>query len=275
MLLLLITTTLAIAVFFYLDIRKHSLTTKIKSAIKNKDFVPYYQPVVDVIEDKVVGVEVLIRWLANGECISPDKFISCLEDSGLIIPATQVLINKVLADVQHLPEGVWLSINISAKHFEADYLLKLLSDVGFENAGRFSLELTERHPISDIEDAADKIKMLYENGFDFKLDDFGTGYGGIAYLQQFGIRSIKIDKMFIDTIGTADFKVGVLESIIAFGVESGYEMIAEGVETVEQARFLSSKNIVLHQGYFYGKPMPLNEMIQFYQSHDTSISSLI
>ncbi|MFQ2072962.1 MAG: EAL domain-containing protein [Shewanella sp.] len=252
--------------FFSIYMRRTTLTAKIKSAIQNKDFIPYYQPIIDVAKNKVVGAEVLIRWQESGEWIAPDQFICCAEDSGLIMPVTQVLFDKVLADIQRLPDDIWLSINISAKHFDADHLLALLSGINPEQARRVALEITERHPIKDVEDAAVKIKALHKQGFEFKLDDFGTGYGGVAYLQLLGIRSIKIDKMFIDTIGTADFKAGVLESIIAFGIESGYEMIAEGVETAEQASFLASKGIMLHQGYFYGKPKPLRDFIKHYQS---------
>lgn len=245
-----------------IHLRRGTLQGKIKSAIKNREFIPYYQPVFDLENNCIVGAEVLIRWKNNGEWIAPDQFISCAEESNLIMPVTQVLFDKVMADIRRLPKDIWLSINISAKHFEAGHLLDLLSDIPPELANRISLEITERHPIKDVGDAAIKISALHNRGVDFKLDDFGTGYGGVAYLQLLGVRSIKIDKMFIDTIGTDDFKAGVLESIIAFGIESGYEMIAEGVETEEQATYLVGKGVILHQGYFYGKPMPLSEFIK-------------
>lgn len=266
LLIILIFSVVGGAVFLFLHMRRSTMTAKIKNAIDNRDFVPYYQPIVDVAKNKIVGVEVLIRWQVNGEFISPDQFISCAEDSGLIIPVTQVLFDEVSADIRRLPDDIWLSINISAKHFDAEYLLELLSGINPEQTNRFALEITERHPIKNVENAAVKIKALHKKGFEFKLDDFGTGYGSMAYLQLLGIRSIKIDKMFIDTIGTADFKAGVLESIIAFGIESDYEMIAEGVETTEQATFLAEKNIILHQGYLYCKPKPLCDFIKYYQS---------
>ncbi|WP_268249216.1 EAL domain-containing protein [Shewanella chilikensis] len=92
------------------------------------------------------------------------------------------------------------------------------------------------------------------------MDDFGTGYGGFKYIQTLGIDSIKIDKMFIDTIGTNDLKRGVLDAIIAFGMESGLEMIVEGVETAEQVEYLKKRGIFLLQGYYFARPMPVEQL---------------
>ena len=105
-----------------------------------------------------------------------------------------------------------------------------------------------------------EIAALQERGYHFKLDDFGTGYGGFAYLQRLGIRQIKIDKMFVDTIGTDDLKRSVLDATIAFGLKSGMEMIAEGVETQEQVEYLHRHGVHLIQGYVYAKPMPLSKL---------------
>lgn len=105
-----------------------------------------------------------------------------------------------------------------------------------------------------------EIAALQERGYHFKLDDFGTGYGGFAYLQRLGIRQIKIDKMFVDTIGTDDLKRSVLDATIAFGLKSGMEMIAEGVETQEQVDYLYRHGVHLIQGYVYAKPMPLSKL---------------
>ena len=105
-----------------------------------------------------------------------------------------------------------------------------------------------------------RLLWLQEKGYHVKLDDFGTGYGGFAYLQRLGIRQIKIDKMFVDTIGTDDLKRTLLDSIIAFGHESDMEMIAEGVETLEQVDYLHRHGVHLIQGYVYAKPMALTKL---------------
>ncbi|MGL6434664.1 EAL domain-containing protein [Aeromonas rivipollensis] len=244
--------------------KNNSLYAKLKRAIKVNEIYPHYQPVFNVECQRYVGAEVLVRWKYNNERISPLQFIPYAEEKKLIIPITELLIKRTTLDMQKLPNNLWYSINVSAKHFVDEGLIATLEKYREISAERISFEITERHPISDIESAKKQIDMLCSQGFNFKLDDFGTGYGGVAYLQKLGIRCIKIDKMFVDTIGTEDFKFGVLESIIAFGIESNYEMIAEGVETKEQADYLYSKGVFLHQGFYYAKPMSINKLLAFF-----------
>ncbi|MFM4937395.1 MAG: EAL domain-containing protein [Aeromonas veronii] len=242
-------------------IKNKTLLAKLKKAIKYNEFFAFYQPVFDVRRQQFVGAEVLVRWNCNNEWISPSHFIPYAEEKNLIIPVTDVVIKKAVLDMAQLPDDFWYSINISAKHFIDEQLIKSIAKLKYIDPKRVSFEITERNPIRDIESANRQIKQLSSQGYNFKLDDFGTGYGGIAYLQLLSIRSIKIDKMFIDTIGTDDFKLGVLESIIAFGIESNYQVIAEGVETKAQADFLYSKGVTLHQGYFYAKPMNIRDLL--------------
>lgn len=142
---------------------------------------------------------------------------------------------------------------------------------GWPSPAQLTFELTERKPITDIETAIAEIGALQQQGYHFKLDDFGTGYGGFAYLQQLGIRQIKIDKMFVDTIGTDDLKRSVLDATIAFGRESGMEMIAEGVERQSQVDYLGQRGVHLIQGYVYAQPMALTKLkiwlLAWYQNH--------
>jgi len=147
-----------------------------------------------------------------------------------------------------------------AGHIEQPRLRTQLQRHGWPSPARLTFELTERDPIKHIQGAMAEIAALQERGYHFKLDDFGTGYGGFAYLQRLGIRQIKIDKMFVDTIGTDDLKRSVLDATIAFGLKSGMEMIAEGVETQEQVDYLHRHGVHLIQGYVYAKPMPLSKL---------------
>lgn len=260
-----ISSLLLVVVLIAIKLKNRTLNAKLKYAMRNKEIYPFYQPIFDVKLQRFVGAEVLVRWRHNEEWISPTQFIPYAEEKDLIIPITDVIIRRAEHDMAQLPNDFWYSINISAKHFVNEQLIHSIMKMKFKgsNAQRVSFEITERHPISDIESAKKQIGFLSARGYHFKLDDFGTGYGGVAYLQVLGIRSIKIDKMFVDTIGTDDFKFGALESIIAFGIESDYQMIAEGVETKEQADFLYSKGVFLHQGYFYAKPMSIKKLLAF------------
>ena len=234
-------------------------------AIKNSEFIPYYQPIINSISHEVVGQEVLVRWITgSGEVIYPDSFIPYAEDSGLIVPITEQLLDKVYQDLDHL--AGWSSINIVAAHLEMELLSKWFEGKPTIDKDKICFELTERKRIVNIELAKKEINKLIELGTTFKLDDFGTGYGGFNYLQELGLRSIKIDKMFIDTIGTDDLKRNVLDAIIAFGKEAKMEVIAEGVETKEQVDYLVNKGIFLIQGYYYANPMPFDELIEFYKT---------
>ncbi|TON39394.1 EAL domain-containing protein, partial [Vibrio parahaemolyticus] len=123
-------------------------------------------------------------------------------------------------------------------------------------------ELTERIPVKDVEAAKKEILYLTNKGYKFKIDDFGTGYGGFSYLQDLGIRCLKVDKMFVDPIGSDDQKLKVLDSIVSAAMKAECEMIAEGVENRKQIEYLATHNIYLIQGYVYAKPEPIENIAE-------------
>jgi EAL domain-containing protein (putative c-di-GMP-specific phosphodiesterase class I) len=246
--------------------RSQSLDSMIRKGISNNEFIPYYQVIVDTKHNVIVGQEMLIRWQIGDRLIGPNKFIPYSEDSGLIIPMTELMLTQIKESMQSL-QG-WISVNIVAEHLEQDLLLRWFEKHADNNTQRLCFELTERKVVVDFHKATIGINLLSTQCQGFKLDDFGTGFGGFNYLQTLGIRSIKIDKMFIDTIGTSDLKGEVLDAIISFGHELNMEMIAEGVETQEQADYLNKKGVCLHQGYLYGRPMPLDELLELYNSFE-------
>lgn len=208
----------------------------------------------------IANLEALLRWQRGNELIPPGAFIDYAEEQDLILPMTSQLLEKVIADLPQLAPSQWVSVNIVAAHLEQSHLHDLLQRHQWPSPARLTFELTERKPIIDIGAASNQISALQAKGYHFKLDDFGTGYGGFAYLQSLGIRQIKIDKMFVDTIGTDDLKRSVLDATIAFGRESGMEMIAEGAERQEQVDYLQRHGVHLIQGYVYAAPMPLNKL---------------
>lgn len=229
----------------------------LQTGLIRREFIPLYQPIVDARSHQVVGFEALLRWQRGNELIPPGTFIEYAEEQGLILPMTEQLLEQVITDLPQLAPEQWVSVNLVAAHIEQPLLRTLLAHSQNPSPTRLTFELTERKPILDIKAATEEITLLQQMGYHFKLDDFGTGYGGFAYLQSLGIRQIKIDKMFVDTIGTNDLKRSVLDAIIIFGRESGMEMIAEGVESQLQVDYLSQHGVYLIQGYFFGKPMPL------------------
>ncbi|CAJ1915955.1 TPA: EAL domain-containing protein [Aeromonas hydrophila] len=263
--------TLLVAAYWGLRNYRRSLKGLLQAGLARREFVPFYQPVIDSRSQQVVGFEALLRWQRGGGLIPPGAFIDYAEEQQLILPMTSQLLERVIADLPRLAPGQWVSVNIVAAHLEHPHLRNLLLQHGWPSPAQLTFELTERKPITDIKTAVIEITALQQQGYHFKLDDFGTGYGGFAYLQRLGIRQIKIDKMFVDTIGTDDLKRSVLDATIAFGRESGMEMIAEGVERQEQVDYLQKHGVHLIQGYVYAPPMALTKLkiwlLAWYQNH--------
>ncbi|NAW69452.1 EAL domain-containing protein [Vibrio sp. V27_P1S3P104] len=252
---------------------RNSIEGLIEKGIRDREFIPYYQPIVDSRTQKVVGYEVLLRWQKGHELVAPDLFIYAAESTGLIVEITTQIIRKVLNDLERLPSSHWVSINLVAEHVEKRQLSILLHSLNWPQTQRIKFELTERIPIKNLTVAAEEIALLMEKGYQFKIDDFGTGYGGFSYLQHLHIRSIKIDKMFVDTIETDDVKKSVLNSIIASAKTGKIELIAEGAETLNQVNYLAAQGVYLIQGYVYAHPMPINEIVQRL-NHTNSSSSI-
>ncbi|EQB8042618.1 EAL domain-containing protein [Aeromonas hydrophila] len=263
--------TLLVAAYWGLRNYRRSLKGLLQAGLARREFVPFYQPVIDSRSQQVVGFEALLRWQRGCGLIPPGAFIDYAEEQQLILPMTSQLLERVIADLPRLAPGQWVSVNIVAAHLEHPHLRNLLLQHGWPSPAQLTFELTERKPITDIKTAVIEITALQQQGYHFKLDDFGTGYGGFAYLQRLGIRQIKIDKMFVDTIGTDDLKRSVLDATIAFGRESGMEMIAEGVERQEQVDYLQKHGVHLIQGYVYAPPMALTKLkiwlLAWYQNH--------
>lgn len=247
----------------YLVVRNYqnSIEGLIEKGIKKQEFIPFYQPIVNSNTQQIMGYEVLLRWQRGQQLVMPNLFIAAAENSGLIIPITQQLIAQVCRDLTVIPTPRWVSINIVAEHLEQHHLSRLLQELDWPHHQRLKFEITERTPIKAIHLAEKEVCSLLEKGYEFTLDDFGTGYGGFSYLQNLHISSIKIDKMFVDTINTKDLKISVLDSIIASAKQSDIEIIAEGVEAQHQIDYLAERGVSLIQGFFYAKPMPLVEAL--------------
>ncbi|PSV62545.1 EAL domain-containing protein [Photobacterium profundum] len=261
---------LFIAIHRLFDRRRMSLHSMVEQGLVNKEFVPYYQPIVNVTSQSLYGCEMLARWKRPGqELISPMEFIPYVEKSGQILPITEQLIKKAIDEIGKLN---WqntkqiISINVVPEQLESieiiDRSLDLLRFSKLE-ATQLAFEVTERKPFNNLTMAFDVIEYLRDKGIDVKLDDAGTGYGGFSYIQELNIRSLKIDKMFVENIGTSDIKLSLLDSIIAFGRQAGMEMIAEGVETKEQSEYLAEQGVYLQQGYYFGRPMVFRDFAYF------------
>lgn len=254
--------------------RKLSLHSLILKGITRKEFIPYYQPIIDVYKNEMYGCEVLVRWWFNGkELILPDDFIPYAENSGLIINITDVLLEKTLmqlSSVNWQDSSAIISINMIPGQLEDKQHMREVVDLIIKSSispKQIAFEITERMSFSDLDKAATVIDYLKAQGINVKLDDAGTGYGSFSYIQHFNLQSLKIDKMFVDTIGTHDHKLFVLDSIIAFGKKAGMEMIAEGVETKQQSDYLLQNGVYLQQGFYFSEPLKFEQFCIFVEQN--------
>jgi sensor c-di-GMP phosphodiesterase-like protein len=236
---------------------------EMERALDANEFVPYYQPIVDMRNGTIVGAEVLMRWRkGDGSIVPPAAFIPLAESSGLIMDMTRSVMRAArdeFAPVLGPRPGVKLAFNLTANHFKSEAVVEEVRGTFAESPIRFSqvvLEITEREPLENLDMARHVIAALQELGCNVAIDDVGTGHGGLSYLLKLGANCIKIDKMFIDAIGTERYSTPIIETLVELANRMRMEVYAEGVETLDQVKYLRDRGIVLAQGYAFAKPLP-------------------
>lgn len=240
----------------------------LRRGLRNNEFHMLYQPVVELGSRRIVGAEALIRWKRpNGESIRPDLFIPAAEDAGIVHLVTErvcALISGEARDLLARRENFHLSINLAADDLHRKRTTRLMRDLSESLGGRkgqLVVEATERSFIRP-EHAAEVLGALRAEGIPIAIDDFGTGYSGLAYLEGFRFDFLKIDRSFVGTLGTAAPTSQVVYHIIEMAKSMQMAMIAEGVETEEQAELLGALGVEKAQGWLFGKPMPLAELLE-------------
>ncbi|HIF9083664.1 TPA: EAL domain-containing protein [Photobacterium damselae] len=260
------------SLFLYYKLTPTSILLKYKllNAVKKNELLPYYQPIIDSKNNTICGYEVLIRWKKpDNKIIEPLDFIPESELNGLITPITFQLISQVAKDIKSLQElnqgfsiNRYFSINVSATTLEDDELVRYIKAVleEYNISGQyFALELTERTPIKNLENASRVCQALNAIGIKIKIDDIGMGYNDVTILQKLCATTIKVDKSFIDKIDKIEQK-NLLECLVIFADRAEVEIIAEGIEDKSQAETLNSIGIHYHQGFLYGKPQPITSI---------------
>ena len=245
-----------------------NIENKLKEATFNQNFEMYFQPQYQASDQKLRGVEALIRWKDDdGKMISPSVFIPIAEKNGTIVPIGAWVIEesvRTYADwKKKYNSSLILSLNISAIQYKRpDFISKLMMTLKKYQVepSEVELEITESVLIDDFVEITNKLAILKEYGFKISLDDFGTGYSSLSYLKGLPINTLKIDKSFIDTVMSDSNTKIITESIIYMVKKLGYETVAEGVETQEQFEYLKSIECDNIQGYYLGKPMPSHEV---------------
>jgi sensor c-di-GMP phosphodiesterase-like protein len=261
---------LAWAVNYISGIRS-SFPSMVKRAAKNKDFFVEYQPIVELESRRIIGAEALVRWKNKIAIVRPDHFIPLAEERGLIHLITEQVINIVTRDLPRFLEinpEFEIAINMSAADLRSGRTHQLLDQMLASSGAQphnVELEATERAFLQGPE-TAKLIGDLRGKGFSVAIDDFGTGYSSLACLQSLSLDTLKIDKAFVETIGTDGATSQVVLHIIDMARSLQLLMVAEGVETEVQAAFLQKCHVQYAQGWLFGKPMPINTFCEKLQS---------
>ena len=246
------------------------LDSELRRAIENREFELHFQPKISVENEEIQGVEALVRW--NSErlgFVSPVEFIPYAEETGLIIPLSEVIIEKACEAVIEMRQcgyKIPVAINISSIHFKQQNFLESIQSI-LERyntpANNFEIEVTERTVMNSANETVSKLVRLKKMGFKISIDDFGTGYSSLSYLVRFPLDCLKIDRSFIQHIGSLDEKQAVVDAIIQMSHRLKMKVVAEGVEHAQQVDILRKMNCDIIKGYYYSKPLPLHELIEF------------
>lgn len=246
------------------------LDSELRRAIENREFELHFQPKITVENERIQGLEALVRW--NNErlgFVSPAEFIPYAEETGLIIPLTEVIIEKACEAViklQQFGRKIPIAINISSIHFKQQNFLESIQAILERNntsANNFEIEVTERTVMNSAAETVSKLVRLKQLGFKISIDDFGTGYSSLSYLVRFPLDCLKIDRSFIQHITSLDEKQAVVDAIIQMSHRLKMKVVAEGVEQAQQVDILRKMNCDIIQGYYYSKPLPLPELLEY------------
>lgn len=265
------------------DAQEHlQLETLLRRALENDELSLHYQPQVEILTGRVVGVEALLRW-NNSEIgqVSPAQFIPVAEETGLIVPIGEWVLRQAcdqLAQWQNMGmDEIDIAVNLSGLQFRQAGFVQLIDSIINEagiNATRLELELTESMLMGQIEFAITTMEALKELGLKLSVDDFGTGFSSLSYLKKFPIDTLKIDRSFINEIGDDSSGEAITRAIVAMGHGLGLTLVAEGVETHQQLEFLTREECHLVQGFLYSRPLSVEQFEAYYQrcSHVTEPS---
>ncbi len=244
------------------------LESEIRRGIRNEEFELYYQPRIDINNNKIVGAEGLVRWNhPTRGLLFPAEFISVAEESGLIVPLGYWIIHQACKDLNTLSElgyhDVQLAVNVSFKQFQdrnfVQTVANILGNQGITE-GRLEFELTETTMMIEGQAVDKSLRRLNELGIDISLDDFGTGYSSFAHIQRLPISVLKIDRSFVGSVSSNEDDATIVKAIINLAHSLNMQVIAEGAETAEQVEFLCLNQCDQVQGFFFSKAVNFTEL---------------
>lgn len=237
----------------------------LRRAYEQKHFILHYQPIVSLVDESIIGFEALVRWkdLSRG-MVPPNEFIPVAEETGLILPIGQWILREACHQMREWQEKyplsklLTISVNLSARQLEQPTLSNQIADILAESRLEphcLRLEITESVIMHNAEQAIITVSELRDMGVRVSIDDFGTGYSSLGYLHRFPVDTLKVDRTFINRIGNKGENAEIVQTIISLASNLNMEVVAEGIETIEQLEFLRSIKCNYGQGYYYSRPL--------------------
>lgn len=249
--------------------RHYRVESALRTGVRDSELRLLYQPLVDVVTNRVIGVEALVRWQSSAlGLVTPDRFISIAEETDLIVEIDSWVIKTACAQAavwrsQGAPP-ITLAVNLSARQFRRKDLVAFVAGV-LEETGHpphlLELEITESSLMHNVTDVIQTLDQLVSLGVKLAIDDFGTGYSSLAYLKRFPVHKLKIDQSFVRDINQTNSDLGIVKTVIALAHTLHLDLLAEGVENPAQLMILRALGCERFQGYLFGKPM-LPELVQ-------------
>ncbi len=255
-------------------LQKAMMEKELRKAIKNRDFSVYYQPQIDATSGKIVGMEALVRWAhPTFGMLTPDSFILIAEESHLIVEVDRIVMEQSMRDIkmwydQGYNPGI-LSLNLSIKQLmNRDFINQLLDTakgIGFD-IKKLKFEITESQMMHDPEKSIEVLEMLRDLKIKVAIDDFGTGYSSLAHIKRLPVKTLKIDRSFIQDLPFDEEDRAISKAIIVLAQSLNLDIVAEGVETKAQLEYLMENGCHLIQGYYFSEPLPKETMTTFMES---------
>ncbi len=249
------------------------MESDLRKALGNNELVLRYQPKVDIGTGAVTGTEALVRWNhPNRGLISPDRFIPIAEDTGLIVPIGDWVLNQACKQTKAWHDSgfsdLCVAVNLSGKQFNDPELVKKIQaalEASSLDPRRLTLELTETVIMENASESINALHRIKALGVKLSIDDFGTGYSSLSYLKRFPLDELKIDRSFVQDLSNNADDVAIIDAVIAVARSLRLSTVAEGVETKEQLAFLKQRDCQQYQGYFFSKPLTAAEVSARFQ----------
>jgi diguanylate cyclase (GGDEF)-like protein len=244
---------------------RRALEVDLRNALANGEFELYYQPLVNLASDRVIGCEALLRWHhpARG-MISPAEFIPVAEEIGVIVPLGEWVLRQACSQAATWPDGIKVAVNLSPVQFRDRKLVQTvvsaLAASGLPGS-RLELEITETVLLQESTNTLGTLHQLKSLGVSISMDDFGTGYSSLQYLRSFPFDKIKIDRSFVQELESREDCVAIVRAVASLGTSLGMTTTAEGVENVGQLERLRAQGCTEVQGYLFSPPRPASELM--------------